>query len=348
MSDIFSALLHFMPELNETLPDRLQVIRTLSQSDHRIGRKALADAVSLSERTTRGIIDGLRGTGVVHVNRQGVQLTPLGQSLLDSFDSYIIQQGRQPFYEQEQALRTQLGIDACHIVPGDLENDPQVYRSLSLKTQQLIQDFMPPGPGVIAVTGGTTLSQLAHYFTEEMARDRDLTFVASRGGLGGSMDSQSNAVGALMAQRTGSDYLPLFIPEDISPELSQVLEETPGVKRVLEISQEADCILLSVGTAEVMARRRDLTSDQVDLIREDQAVGEAFGIFFDRDGRSVVRYPRIGVKIKDLERIPLPITIVGGREKSEAVKAFFKLAPSHGHLVCDEALANEILNGETQ
>src|SRR5699024_12571566 len=97
----------------------------------------------------------------------------------------------------------------------------------------------------------------------------------------------------------------------------------------------------------VMAERRDIKDEQQEIIENGHVVGEAFGIFFDSYGETVLRYPRIGLKFKDLSNIPLLLTIVGGSSKAKAVEAFFQKAPSHGWLICDEGLANMVLNGET-
>ena len=94
-----------------------------------------------------------------------------------------------------------------------------------------------------------------------------------------------------------------------------------------------------------MGQRRNITPDQRRKISQEAAVGEAFGVFFDKEGREVIRYPRIGLQIEDLANIPNIITIVGGRAKAQAIAAFYKIVPHPGILFCDEALAKQVLNG---
>ncbi len=121
----------------------------------------------------------------------------------------------------------------------------------------------------------------------------------------------------------------------------------PSIKMAIEMSQQADCLLLSVGAAEVMADRRDITPQQHQEIIDGHAVGEAFGVFYNSEGKEVIRLPRMGIQLEHLDHIPLIITVVGGASKAEATSAFFKLAPTHGWLICDEGIANQVLKGET-
>ena len=70
-------------------------------------------------------------------------------------------------------------------------------------------------------------------------------------------------------------------------------------------------------------------------------------MFYDSECKEVIRLPRMGIQLEHLDHIPLIITVVGGSSKAEATSAFFKLAPTHGWLICDEGIANQVLKGET-
>lgn len=94
----------------------------------------------------------------------------------------------------------------------------------------------------------------------------------------------------------------------------------PTIHRAVELSKRADSLILSVGSAEIIAERRDLTDDQKIEIHDRSSVGEAFGVFFDRDGREVFKYPRMGMQLEDIEAVPLLITVVAGKKKPRPSK----------------------------
>ena len=59
----------------------------------------------------------------------------------------------------------------------------------------------------------------------------------------------------------------------------------PKIKEMLDVIKNADVVLHGIGTAEEMARRRGLGEEDLQLLRERRAVGEAFGYYFDeQDG----------------------------------------------------------------
>lgn len=72
-------------------------------------------------------------------------------------------------------------------------------------------------------------------------------------------------------------------------------------------------------------------------------MAEAFGYFFDKDGKIVYSSNPIGIKLQDLKKIPTVIGVVGGRGKAQAVMAFIVHCPN-SVLVMDEGIAREILN----
>lgn len=345
MEDVFSVIQAIVPDIQEVLSLRVSILHELEHASHRIGRKALAEKVQVTERVLRTAIDVLREQSLVDVNNAGIKLTVFGQQKIKAYD--VLARKANRLYGLEIALKKHLNLEHCWVIPGDADLDEFVYEVMSQAVQEVLSTHLQLGRNVIAVTGGSTLANIGEYFDEDLSSDRELVFVPTRGGVGGSIHIQSNNVGGLMAQRTNSTFIPLFIPEKITQDTSKILMMDPSIKKAIEMSQQADCLLLSVGAAEVMADRRDITSKQHQEIIDGQAVGEAFGVFYNREGKEVIRLPRMGIQLEHLDHIPLIITVVGGASKAEATSAFFKLAPTHGWLICDEGIANQVLKGET-
>lgn len=345
MEDVFSVIQAIVPDIQEVLSLRISILHELEQASQRIGRKSLAQKVQVTERVLRTAIDVLREQSLVDVNNAGIKLTAFGRQKIESYD--VLARKANRLYGLEIALKKHLNLEHCWVIPGDADLDEFVYEVMSQAVQEVLSTHLSLGRNVIAVTGGSTLANIGGYFDESLSSERELVFVPTRGGVGGSIHIQSNNVGGLMAQRTNSTFIPLFIPEKITQDTSKILLMDPSIKKAIEMSQQADCLLLSVGAAEVMADRRDITPQQHQEIIDGQAVGEAFGVFYNRDGKAVIRLPRMGIQLEHLDHIPLIITVVGGASKAEATSAFFKLAPTHGWLICDEGIANQVLKGET-
>lgn len=343
MQDVLSIIETVVPNISFELTQRIAILRELSQLNSTIGRKNLSSKLDMSERTLRTAIESMREHNLVTVTSVGIQISEYGQSVLNSIDAIILKHHR--FYEMEQKLKVIFGLQYCRIVQGDLDQDEQVYSLLGNEVNSLLMEQLPCGNNVIAVTGGATLAHIGLNFTESLSRNRNLIFVPARGGVGGSYDIQSNTVGGRMSRQTKGQYVPLFIPENIEEQTSKVLLDAPSIKYAIDLSTNANCLLLSVGEASVMAKRYDIAQANKEQIIHGKAIGEAFGVFFDQEGREVMRLPRYGIQIEDLHDIPLLVTIAGGASKAEAVQAFFKLVDSHGILVCDEGIANKVLSG---
>ncbi|MGX7109506.1 sugar-binding transcriptional regulator [Facklamia miroungae] len=343
--DLIDVLGTLAPELDEMLDIRLNILKALSKHQLRIGRKVLAEQINLSERTLRTNLKVLRDQELVDVSRAGIRITDEGQRV-----GHLIQQlrmGQDRLPEYEAFLAKELEIQNCWVVAGNVENDPTVFQMLAEAVQTILGQELPQ-EAVVAVTGGSTLANVGQYFTKELSQNRHLSFVPSRGGMEGSFHIQSNTVAGIMAQETQADYVPLYVPDRLTDELSQEIVKDPAIKKALDLSRTANCLLLSVGAAQIMSHRRKLTDQQEKKIIEGQAVGEAFGIFYDADGKIVFSIPRLGLQLEDVIKFPLLLTIVAGEQKASATRAFYKMMPKQTWLICDESLAKAVLNGVTQ
>lgn len=343
MNTMFSAIQTVVPEIDTLLLQRLNILRVLETKTQRIGRKQLAQEVMLTERALRTVLEVLRQQKLVEVTQAGILITNVGVDVLYQLEPLVSRSMR--FVQLQQRLASVFTHQQCVVIPGDVETEG--YKQLAEALQDVLVQQLSYGKQVIAVTGGGTLAEVGRWLTDKVSHNRELYIVPARGGVEGSFDIQSNSVGGVMSQRLHAEYVPLFIPENVNQQMSQVLLTDPSVRYAVDMAQHADCMLLSIGTADTMAKRRDITDEQRQLLIERQAVGEAFGVFFDAKGHEVMRLPRFGIQLEDLTHIPLVVAIVVGQAKAEAVQAFYKLVDYKGWLICDESLANQVLIGAT-
>lgn len=341
MYDALSIMQAVVPDISAAFSQRILILQTLKEFAKPVGRRTLAKAVDLSERQLRTIIDIMRENQLVTVSNLGIELSNEGERLLLEIDFHWDEARR--LTDKEEQLKQVLGIERCDIVHGDADLDKAVYSYLSQRIQQIFQQQLPIDEAVVAVTGGTTLAQVGQGFDETLSKNRRITFVPARGGVGGSYRIQSNSVAGLMAQQSNGQYIPLFLPEKLEEYTADLLLKDPNIQSIIDQSKNADCLILSVGAADVMAKRRLMTKAQYQYLKDNNAVGEAFGVFYNQQGEKVMRLSRYGMVLDDLERIPLLLTVVAGSSKAHAVESYFKLAPKHSWLICDEGVANRIL-----
>ena len=327
-----------VPEGRVLLQIRFRILQTI-ESFEPIGRRALAKMVHMSERTLRKEIDSLKEIELINVDSSGMTLTKAGQYVLERSDdlkNYFIQMSL-----KEHKVAKELGVQFCKVIPD------------SEKTSSLVQELMdvllPLGNSIVAITGGQTMAKVSGGFTSEIASNRELTIVPARGGMGGSMLIQANTISEKLSVGIGAKHEALFVPEHVQEATYEPLMQEPSVARTMRLMKKAECLLYSVGNAMIMSERRGLSESQKEILKEKKAIGEAFGCFFNAEGNVVLKIPRVGLHLSDLNIIPHSIAVVEGVEKASALKAYAKLAPvDRTWFVIDESLSNLVLNGETR
>ena len=105
---------------------------------------------------------------------------------------------------------------------------------------------------------------------------------------------------------------------------------------------KANIVLHGIGSAEEMARRRGMTPEKIDDLLQKGAVGEAFGYYFDRDGKVIHTTSSVGLQLSDLKHIAEVVTVVGGKSKGLAVQSVLANSPRKV-LIIDEGVARELV-----
>ena len=167
-----------------------------------VGRRALAQRLAIPERRVRNEIEVLREANLVTIDSAGMRITPEGEEVLTELKNYI-----REIYgltELEKSLAQMLGIKKVIVVPGDSDSDEVVKKDLATATARFLRKVVKDHD-ILAVTGGSTLSEVANSFpTERIARN--ITVVPARGGLGEDVNLQANSIAANLANRLGGQY----------------------------------------------------------------------------------------------------------------------------------------------
>lgn len=337
-------LKEIVPDIISLVEHRLHILTYIAKCQP-IGRRALTQSLGISERRLRRDIAQLKYLGLVKIEKQGVSVTDKATHvILRSTELFSYQEQLQ----QKELMLTQLyGITSCRIVPGDCEKDISVFKVMGEAVSDWLDYFLPNGENIISVTGGTTLARVLPHVSKELAIDRHFKVIPARGGGSGSPVIQATTVSHDLASLLNGETETLFVPEQLSVSLLDALQKDPNVRRTLALLKKSNCLIHSVGDATIMSKRRSVSEEEAAVLIENNAVGEAMGVFFDETGRIVHRLARIGLELEDLHDLPCEVLVVGGASKAIALSAYMKLAPQHTVLIVDEALANSVLKEAT-
>lgn len=339
---MLSVIQKVLPDAYELLLRRYHILDVINQAGP-IGRRLLSEKVQLTERLIRSEVEVLKEFNLISTTKVGMLLTAEGLDTLHQLKEILEEQNH--LFELQNRLTEHLNIQSCAIVPGDIDQDFKNLSEMAEKTVEVINHLLGDGKQIISVMGGTTLNEVANHMDENLGYNRDLLFVPARGGLGDDAMIEANVIAQRMAQQTGGHSHGLYAPEHVHKEIYEELLKEPEIKKTLQIVESASLILYSIGTPIEMAKRRGLEEDTLKLLKEKEAVAEAFGEFINKEGKVVYKLSNIGLQSSSLKKIEHIVTVAGGKNKAIAIESYLKTAPSHTWLITDEAAANEILNG---
>ncbi len=227
------------------------------------------------------------------------------------------------------------------MVPSEADNWQAALRDIGKAAAGYLRTVLPEGR-VLGITGGTTLYHLIDAYRREGKRQEDLIVIPARGGLGDKVEYQANTLTEKLAKKLDVSYKQLYTPDFLSKLSIETLMNEPLIREIIELVERIDILVFGVGKAETMARRRNLSREEIGTILEKGAVAEAFGYYFNQEGQIVHELSTIGISLEQFKRLRHLIAVAGGQEKAEAIIAISKLNPSLV-LVTDEQAANQIL-----
>lgn len=326
-----------LPDMLEVMRKRYETLRHL-QLMQPVGRRSLAAAMGTTERILRAEVEFLRLQGLVYVDPMGMRVTQQGAELLAEMEPLI----KELFglTELEEELRRRLGLRRVIIITGDADQSEWVKKEMGRAGARLLREEAHPGQ-VVAVAGGTTVAAVAEMMAPTPAL-KETTFVPARGGLGEAVELEANYIASLMAKKTGGSYRLMHVPDQLSDEAYRTVIREPHIREALELLKTARVAVHGIGGALEMAVRRKSSPEVLRHLRETEAVGEAFGYYFNRRGEIVHRMKTVGIHLDDLKRMDRIISVAGGSSKAEAIAAFCSVA-YRDILITDEGAARAIL-----
>jgi len=333
------------PEIVDVLRKRYNILRHIRSSGV-VGRRTLATALHMTERVLRAETEFLKQQGLIETSAGGMQISMEGVRLLSEMEPMM----KEWFglYELEERIAELYHLRQVVVVPGDSDREASAKRELGkagaielTKAAAELSSAVPDDPIVIAVTGGSTIVEVAEHLNTSPSL-KNAMFVPARGGLGERVELQAGTIASSMAKRTGGGYRLMHVPDDVGEEAIATLMSEPHIREVVDIVRKARIAVHGIGEAYVMARRRRLDAASIERLRQSGAVAESIGYYFNREGQVVHKMPTVGLRLEDVERMETVIAVAGGASKAEAIAAVLK----HGNedvLIIDEAAAKKII-----
>ncbi|MCP3775829.1 hypothetical protein NLX71_21380 [Paenibacillus sp. MZ04-78.2] len=338
MREILDIQKQLLPDLVDTMKKRYTILHHIMISGL-VGRRTLALSVGATERVLRAEVDFLKEQGLIEVEASGMRISGAGRELLERLEPVV--KDLFGLTELEERIRSHFGLKQVIIVPGDSDVSPHTKKELGRAGASVLRKLVGEDE-TIAVTGGSTMAEVAYHLTPATPM-KGCWFVPARGGLGESVELQANTIASTMAKKAGARYRLLHVPDHLGEEAYQSLMQDSHIAEIIAFIRGARIVVHGIGEAMVMARRRKVDPETTESLRHDGALAEALGYYFDRDGNILHKMPTIGLRIEDIHNMDHVIGIAGGKSKGESIASVLK----HGHedvLVTDEAAALEVVN----
>lgn len=326
-----------IPEIDVLLKKRFRILQAIHVAGP-LGRRTLAEFLHATEREVRNETALLHEQQLIEIGQKGMICTQLGYEVLEQLKPLYYELSG--LSQKEQQLAERFGIQKVIIIPGSFQNEASRIL-LGKEASKLLTQLVTEG-SKIAVTGGSTVAAIAPYL-QPVDSLPTAKFIAARGGMGEEMSLQANILVAQFAQACHASYKTLFLPEFLSEQAYVAMKAEPSVQEIIQLYEEVDIVLHGIGTAQAMAEKRGSSEADKALLKEKGAVGEAFGYYFDKEGHIVHQIRTICIQPEHVKESRYILAIAGGKEKAQAIEAYFKNAARQTIFITDEAAANEVL-----
>lgn len=337
LQEILELQKKIVPELVNTLEKRYNVLRTICHNQP-IGRRLLAEMLTIGERTVRTEIGFLKDQGLIEINASGMTVTSEGIEIIYKLNDFIHE--IKGLSEVEKKIETLLNLKKVIVVPGDIEENPLVLKDLGKACANYVKDVLEDN-SIIALTGGSTLKEVVESFPKITSLSQ-IQVVPARGGMGKKVETQANTLAATLAQKLNGTYKMLHISENLSLDIIDTLLKEEAVRAVIDTIHKADILIYGIGNAVQMAKKRGVPQLEIDNLISQGAVGEAFGCYFNKDSEIISETTAVGIKINEARKIKTHIAVAGGKNKVESIIST-EFNDINGVLVTDEATAYGIL-----
>lgn len=329
-----------IPDLFEKFNKRYELLVSI-KINQPIGRKSLIDITGMTERQLRTECDALAKLDLLSKNTTGMKITDSGEIFLQEMKKIF---NPNIFVNERSIIKKYFGIKEVFVVSGDFSKNESTREQMVLLLFENINTIAQKGC-VIGVSGGSTMQYVASKVDLTFGYGKDFTITPIRGALTISNTGyQSNDIATKIAVNSNSRYQLLHAPDNLGEKTLDEFVKEPIVKHALDVINQTSIIIHSIGDAFDMASKRKLSDSIMKKLKKNNVKSEAFGSFYDINGKIIYSSKTIGMNSKDVKKVANIFTIVGGEDKTDAVISYLNSKPKNTTLIIDEAICKKIIS----
>ena len=335
-NDYFALMQKLAPDLAQEIERRALVLERIGALQP-VGRRQLAARLNLPEREVRTVAALLKEHGLVSLDAAGMSLTEEADAILPM--ARLFSRDLRGLTKLERQLSEHLGVEKVCVVAGNADCDDHVLSEVGRNAAMRLRSFLQTG-ATLAVTGGTTMREVAHAMPH--GTPMNVMVVPARGGIGRALETQANTVASEIARQLGGHHRLMHLPDHLDEQALNEMRKLREIDETLALLERADVVLHGIGRADEMAHKRQLPSAIESEVLRKGAVAEAYGCYFDKEGRLIYAASTVAQNLGALKPKCARIAVAAGAKKAEAIAAVMKNR-THAMLVTDEGAAKAIL-----
>lgn len=222
-----------------------------------------------------------------------------------------------------------------------------IYEAAAYYLDSIIKENM-----VVGISWGNTLYNVVKYIAANNHKNIPITVVPIMGAANiSSPEKDGLDLSKDLASAYGGKYQYIYAPLFVkSKEVKESLIQDDNIKGALEMAQNADVILTSVGSIVHKSWSNYLSEKTLNALEKKGVVGHIGGHFFDIDGReldSSLAERMMGIDFNRLKDSQELVCIAFGEKKAEPVLGAIK-GKYISTLIIDEKCAEKILSNPGQ
>lgn len=337
MDEKLQLIRRIAPDLTEEIIKRYRVLKTVRLLQP-CGRRMVVLSLGMTERTVRSEIERFSAQKLVQVSKTGMTVTEEGIEVLDGLEALFTKLTGLSLLEDKMARI--LGVKKVFIAQGDADENERTRKEMGQLAARVLMERTNENSR-IAITGGTSMQDLVMAAAESNKKMAKMVLPA-RGSIGRKMELQADTLAASLAKKLQAEYRLLHLPDNLSEAALAEMKKQPEIYDTILEMEQVNILLLGVGNALEMADKRRLEPSVQEYLKQEGAVAEACGYYFNRQGRVIYETHSIAIDFKEVPQMEEVIVVAGGSRKAESILAVGNSVPS-GVFVIDEGVALNIL-----
>lgn len=253
--------------------------------------------------------------------------------------------------EYEHAMKEGFDLKNIRIIKQK-EPDEEKTRKLIYEASAYYLDSIIKKDMVVGISWGNTLYHVVKYIAANNHKNIPITVVPIMGAADiNSPEKDGLDLSKDLASAYGGRYQYIYAPLFVkNKEVKESLIQDENIRGALELAQNADVILTSVGSITHKSWRNYLSSKTLDILEKKGAIGHIGGRFFDIGGKELdtsLAERMIGIDFSKLKGGQELVCIACGENKAEPVLGAIR-GNYIGTLIIDEKCAEKILNRKSE